>query len=925
MIEMDWVNIILIRKSSIKKIFIVYIVCLLLVSFFPIMINITTAASENEEIYCEVSDDSFVKSSEKSTNYGHWGTISVQHLGSGETRSFIKFDLPEIPEGSTIVSAILDLCISGTNSDPTGNKIDCHQILSSWDEETINWYSMPSWAGITDSDYVPSSPHFNKWMQWNVTGDINHYYNINSGRYNGWLLKIAEPTDGGVYFSTKEYSNEELRPNLTIVYEPPNQPPYTPSAPTGPSNLNTGQTGTYSTSATDPDGDQVQYRFDWDDGTISTWTNLVNSGTTASKDHQWTTPGTYNVKAQTRDEHLATSTWSNSKTVVISEVPNNNPHTPNPVIDETDVSVNTDLSWSYSETFDTFNVYFGTDEDDLSIIANTQDFTFDLDEPLNYSTTYYWQVEAEYQGNTIMSELWYFTTESSITLLHINYSDPRCCYKEGDQVRIYANSSDPPPFINLDITIKNSNNEILNDSEPMNSDYITYSWYFDWNAPSGNNGQFIVFIKKCGTENYIIWDASKYIDNTIPTINGLVNTTSNNSATIYWTAEESANCTIKYGLTNSYENSPKTETTYYEGLHDISISDLLTNKTYHYKLITYDEAGNTNESEDQTFSTKTDEYYQNISQDYLLPPIANAGGPYEGFINETITFNGSRSISPNGTIMWYKWDFENDGRYDTIPMTNDPLYYHKYSKVGNYTIKLHVQDEFFEDTNTSYVNIKEKTEQEIDNLTEGNISIINITETLDTIVINVEITPIENIPDAKLSIIDHGDYKPENIEKKPVLEDLQEDSSLESSENLSIFRYVDISLQSNNTNVNETIIGQAFIFFWVEKTWIYEKDNEINKSTIKMIRYYNNSWQNLNTLQIGEDDDFYYYTTETPGFSTFAVVGSKVVETGTESTNNDQEIPWIIIIGFIISAIIILIFVIFKTKLIYIGENPEEK
>ena len=101
----------------------------------------------------------------------------------------------------------------------------------------------------------------------------------------------------------------------------PNNPPNTPSTPSGPSTLPKGVSGTYSTSATDPDSDMVQYRFDWDasgSNDYSDWTSLVSSGSTGSKSHSWNSSGTYVVKAQARDEEGDTSGWSSGKTIEIS-------------------------------------------------------------------------------------------------------------------------------------------------------------------------------------------------------------------------------------------------------------------------------------------------------------------------------------------------------------------------------------------------------------------------------------------------------------------------------------------------------------------------------------------------------------------------------------------------------------------------------
>ncbi|MRS05392.1 glycosyl hydrolase family protein, partial [bacterium] len=70
-------------------------------------------------------------------------------------------------------------------------------------------------------------------------------------------------------------------------YQPSCIPPGNPFSPSGPISGVTGTSYIYSTSATDPGGDQVKYTFDWGDGTIQTETGLVNSGITASATHSW--------------------------------------------------------------------------------------------------------------------------------------------------------------------------------------------------------------------------------------------------------------------------------------------------------------------------------------------------------------------------------------------------------------------------------------------------------------------------------------------------------------------------------------------------------------------------------------------------------------------------------------------------------------
>ena len=77
-----------------------------------------------------------------------------------------------------------------------------------------------------------------------------------------------------------------------------------------------------------------------------------------------------------------------------------------------------------------------------------------------------------------------------------------------------------------------------------------------------------------------------------------------------------------------------------------------------------------------------------ISLDPLnQPPIANAGGPYSGNINDAIIFDGSASYDEDGEIIEYLWDFGDgtNGFGESIT--------HTYISPGNYTITLTVTDD----------------------------------------------------------------------------------------------------------------------------------------------------------------------------------------------------------------------------------------
>jgi hypothetical protein len=66
-----------------------------------------------------------------------------------------------------------------------------------------------------------------------------------------------------------------------------------------------------------------------------------------------------------------------------------------------------------------------------------------------------------------------------------------------------------------------------------------------------------------------------------------------------------------------------------------------------------------------------------LSQLGKLPPIADAGGPYDGVEGTSIVFTASGSTDPDGDPVTFRWDFENDGIWDT-GWSDDPVAEHTY-------------------------------------------------------------------------------------------------------------------------------------------------------------------------------------------------------------------------------------------------------
>jgi parallel beta-helix repeat protein len=81
-----------------------------------------------------------------------------------------------------------------------------------------------------------------------------------------------------------------------------------------------------------------------------------------------------------------------------------------------------------------------------------------------------------------------------------------------------------------------------------------------------------------------------------------------------------------------------------------------------------------------------DGYTDMRTKNIIIGPIAEADGPYIGYVDELLVFDGSRSYDPYGTIISYQWDF-GDGNTGSGA---HPA--HSYSTFGMYTVSLTVID-----------------------------------------------------------------------------------------------------------------------------------------------------------------------------------------------------------------------------------------
>ncbi|UCE74218.1 MAG: S8 family serine peptidase [Methanomassiliicoccales archaeon] len=73
------------------------------------------------------------------------------------------------------------------------------------------------------------------------------------------------------------------------------------------------------------------------------------------------------------------------------------------------------------------------------------------------------------------------------------------------------------------------------------------------------------------------------------------------TATIVWTTDEGSDSVLHYGLSSNYDKTESDSSIVIS--HQILLSDLTPSTTYHYKIVSTDEWGNSVESDDNTFTT----------------------------------------------------------------------------------------------------------------------------------------------------------------------------------------------------------------------------------------------------------------------------------------------------------------------------------
>jgi RHS repeat-associated protein len=162
--------------------------------------------------------DTFVASNDSSNKWLNQYVRVGQTPTIGTTRTYIKFDLPQLATGDMITSATLQLrYASGISSNSSSNQINVHNVTQNFDPTNISWATQPSYdSTIEDYNLIGDSSE-DYWEQWDVTSIAKKWFTTG----NNYGLMLEDDNSGGYsafYSSDIDNSIAWARPQISFTY-----------------------------------------------------------------------------------------------------------------------------------------------------------------------------------------------------------------------------------------------------------------------------------------------------------------------------------------------------------------------------------------------------------------------------------------------------------------------------------------------------------------------------------------------------------------------------------------------------------------------------------------------------------------------------------------------------------------------------------
>ena len=235
------------------------------------------------------------------------------------------------------------------------------------------------------------------------------------------------------------------------------------------------------------------------------------------------------------------------------------------------------------------------------------------------------------------------------------------------------------------------------------------------------------------------------------------------------------------------------------------------------------------------------------------------------------------------------WDFNNDGVAD---MSSSPVVY-GYTSPGTYNVNLFATNENGTVSKTLEIEVlKEKSSGGSSHSSGGGgggspepAKNVEVKELSQVFITNGKAVKFDFAKNATCVVYVSFDAKKTAGKTTTIVEQLKSKSALVSElPSDEVYKSFNVWV-GNGGYATQKNIENPVLCFKVEKSWMQNKS--IDRDSITLNKYEEKNWGQLTTNLTGEDDKYLYFTTDVPGFSSFAITGTTIQQIEEES----KQIP----------------------------------
>jgi hypothetical protein len=178
-----------------------------------ILVLLLGGGAAHADFILPANADTYISSTNPTTNFGGSTTLLVGPLGGNSTGNFtlVRFDLSSLSGQPLVTQAIFSIWVTQVN---TGGGVDVSQITSPWSESTVTFSTQPSVASPLATNVPFGSSGY---VNFNITPVVQFWQN-NPSSNNGVEISasLANPSTNGV-FASRENSMVSEPPILTLT------------------------------------------------------------------------------------------------------------------------------------------------------------------------------------------------------------------------------------------------------------------------------------------------------------------------------------------------------------------------------------------------------------------------------------------------------------------------------------------------------------------------------------------------------------------------------------------------------------------------------------------------------------------------------------------------------------------------------------